>query len=73
MRTIATIHGVGGFGPGAGDRQESDFSPELLAFGGDLLQRFGGGSEQTAVNLSMILKRDRTGRRRKRKKDRIPP
>ena len=53
--------------PGVEDRQDSDLGPEMLGIGGDLLQRFGGGSEQKAVDLPLILKRDRTKRRGKRK------
>ena len=52
--------------PGVEDRQDSDLGPEMLGIDGDLLQRFGGGSEQKAVNLPLILKRDRTERRGKR-------
>ena len=53
--------------PGVEDGQEADLGPEVLGIGGDLPQRFGGGSEQKAVDLPLILKCDRTERRGKRK------
>ena len=50
--------------PGVEDGQEPDLGPEVLGIGGDLPQGFGGGSEQKAVDLPLVLKRDRTERRR---------
>ena len=46
--------------PGVQDRQESDLGPEMLRIGGDLLQGLGGGAEQKAVDLPLILKGDWT-------------
>ena len=41
--------------PGVEHGQEADLGPEMFGVGGDLPQGLGGGLEQEAVDLPLIL------------------